>query len=470
MELVNKIKENKLIKSSIIYTICGVVLKGISFLTFPIFSRLLTPSDYGIANIFATWTGFVVVFGSLQLNACMPTAKIKFEKEKYNDLVLTILSFVTVIFLTLFIISILMGEVLASWLGLSIELIILMTVQSFFSFITSLYSTVLIQEKSDKKYLAISLISTLLNIILSLLLVACMKENRYVGRILGGVISSGIIGVWLYLKISKGRFLIKKDLLKFALKISLPIVPHILSHEILTNSDRIMLNNFVGSESVGIYGFAYNIGMIIQLVWGSINNAWVPWYFENLKQGNEVKINVAIKNYIIVFTSITVLLILFTPELGKLLAPKEYWEGIKVVPIIAFSYFFVFLYSFPVNMEFYTEKTKYIPIGTVLAAIANIGLNVVFIPKYGMIAATLTTLVSYTLLFIFHVLVVKHCVGYKDKNIKYYIISSIIVMSSIILFYITIDKLIYRYCIIGSIAIYVYIKRFNLIKILGKLD
>lgn len=459
MNLINKIKSNKLIKSSLVYTICEMLLKGISFISFPIFSRLMSPNDYGVVNIFSTWVGFIVVFGSLQLNACIPIAKSKFEDSEYEDLKTTILSFTTVLFFILFLISIIFRKNLSHIFELSGNLVILMTVQGFFSFISVLYSTILIQDKKDKKYLMISLISTILNIGISILLVYIMRDNRYMGRILGGVISVVLVGSILYFKIAKGKFLINKDLLKFGLKICLPIVPHILSHQILTNSDRIMLKSFKGDRAVGIYGFAYNIGMMIQIIWSAINNAWVPWYFENLRKDNNDKVLELSRNYIMFFTAITILLIFTTPEIGKILAPKSYWSGIQVVPLIIFSYFFVFLYSFPVNIQFYNEKTNYIPIGTVLAALANIGLNRLFIPKYGLLAATLSTLISYILLFIFHLLIVKYLLKHKDMCIKYYLISTIVVVIAIILFYITMNNLICRYFILFILVLYLYLKR-----------
>ena len=340
-----------------------------------------------------------------------------------------------------------------------------MTIQAF---INGLYNTVLIQNKEDKRYLIISLISTILNIVLSIILVVLMKNNKYMGRIIGSFISTLIIGILMYFKLSKGQFYIKSKLLGFAIKLSLPIVPHIAGHQILTSSDRIMLNTFIGSNSVGIYGFAYNIGMLVNIIWQSINNAWVPWYFENIRQKKYKNIDIAIKKYIIIFTIITVLMIFITPELGTILAPKEYWEGIKIVPLIILSYFFVFLYSFPVNIQFYQEKTKYIPIGTVSTAIINILLNLIFIPKYGLKAATISTLISYILLFIFHLGIVKYLFKYKDNNIVYYIVSSLVVSIFTILFYITIETLILRYSILLIIFIYLYNKRGKIKEILKR--
>lgn len=459
MLLARKLSSNKLLKSSIFYTVGGFLLQGINFLTFPIFSRLLTPGDYGIANLFTVWVGMIVTFGSVQLNSSLPIAKVKFNEEKYKNLQSSILSFTTITFSTLTLLSAILSKRLVTIIGLNSNLIVLLTVQSFFSFINLLYGTILIQDKKDKKYLGLSIVSTMLNIFISLLLVMFMKDNKYLGKILGGFIASLLVGGILYFKISKGKFILCKESLSFALKLAVPIVPHVLSQQLLTNSDRIMLNNFQGSTAVGIYSFAYNIGMIISLVFGSINNAWVPWLFENLKAGNKEKINTTSRQYIIIFSLITISVVFISPEIAYIMATKEYMQGSSLIPLIALSYYFVFLYSFAANIEFYFEKTRFIPIGTVLAALVNISLNFIFIPKYGIIAAGMTTLVSYILLFIFHLLVVIYVIKYDDNNVGYYFMFAGFVIIFIIIFYAIKGFIILRYLILLVIATYGYAKR-----------
>lgn len=468
MKILNKLKGNSLVKSSLIYTVARFLILGINFITFPIFSRILSPTDYGITATFTTWLGFVSVICGLQMNSCIPIAKSKFSKDEYEELLTTILSFSIITFIFLIGFAFTFNNNLIHFTGMSFNLIMLLLIQSLFAFIANVYNTVIIQEKQEKKYLLISVSFTVLNVILSVFLVVIMKNNKYLGKIIGAFICNLVFGIIMYAKISKFKININKDLLIFALKISIPIVPHIVGHQILSASDRIVLSNITGLEAVGLYSYAYNIGGIVNIIWGAINTAWVPWYFEKMRYNKVYEIKKYIKNYITIFTAITIILIFTTPEVGKILAPKSYWEGIKIVPIIAFSYFFSFLYSFPVNIQFYKEKTNYIPIGTALAAIVNVVLNLIFIPKYGILAATLSTLISYILLFIFHLLIVKYLLKYKDTNTKYYLISSIVVFIFIIVFYLTMNNLIYRYSILVAIAIFVYIKRNDFIKLLKR--
>ncbi len=106
--------------------------------------------------------------------------------------------------------------------------------------------------------------------------------------------------------------------------------------------------------------------------------------------------------YLVVFTLITMIVMVVSIDLAKFMAPKDYYSGLSLVVPITLGYFFQFLYSLPVNAEFYEKKTSFIAIGTVASAIVNILLNMIFIPRLGIIAAGYTTVFTYFLLFIFH--------------------------------------------------------------------
>ena len=85
----------------------------------------------------------------------------------------------------------------------------------------------------------------------------------------------------------------------------------------------------------------------------------------------------------IFYTIITLGFLLCAPEVFKILAPEKYWEGLKIIPLITLAYYFNFLYSFPANFEFYHLQTKLIAMSTILSAGINVGLNIVFIKRWG---------------------------------------------------------------------------------------
>lgn len=69
----------------------------------------------------------------------------------------------------------------------------------------------------------------------------------------------------------------------YGLKISLPIVPHGLGQLLLAQFDRIMIKRIIGDTEAGLYSFAYNVGMIFQVITNSLDTAWTPWFFEKME-------------------------------------------------------------------------------------------------------------------------------------------------------------------------------------------
>ena len=123
-----------------------------------------------------------------------------------------------------------------------------------------------------------------------------------------------------------------------------------------------------------------------------------------------------------------------------LFASKDFWPGMDLIPIMVISVYMVFLYSFPVNFEFYHKKTSVIAAGTCGAAILNILFNFLLIPIWGIMGAALATMASYVLLFCFHQ-VLAHYIGqgtYHYQTVKFLPGLAVLTLTAII-FYIASD-------------------------------
>ena len=81
-------------------------------------------------------------------------------------------------------------------------------------------------------------------------------------------------------------------------------------------------------------------------------------------------------------------------DLAKFMAPKDYYSGLSLVVPITLGYFFQFYIVYQLMLNF-MRKTSFIAIGTVASAIVNILLNMIFIPRLGIIAAGYTTVFTY---------------------------------------------------------------------------
>jgi len=218
--------------------------------------------------------------------------------------------------------------------------------------------------------------------------------------------------IYNLVQLSKINF--KLEHIKYSIRFGVPLIPHALSGFILAFFDRIIINQLTGSLNTGLYSFAYNVGMLMNIVVMAMNKSWVPIFYENLANKDFKKIDNLAYNYskYIYFTAIG--LILFSKEIVSLMADEKYHTALPIVPIIVIGYVGVFLYTLYGNYSFYRKKTGLISLATLFAGGINIGLNYWLIPIYGYVAAAYTTLISYFLLFLFHFLNVKYILKGKD--------------------------------------------------------
>jgi O-antigen/teichoic acid export membrane protein len=226
------------------------------------------------------------------------------------------------------------------------------------------------------------------------------------GRILGYVIVYTLVGgagaVWL---LRRGQALIRWPMWRYALKLSLPLVPHALSLVALAQADQLLIDHFVGRTETGIYSLAYQIGTTIFYLWMALQAAWSPWFMRHMKDEAYDIVRLRTRHYTLVFMAITGLLILGAPIYMPILG--TYRQAVYIVPPVMASGYFLFLQALYTNVEFYERKTTYMALGTILAAALNVILNLIFIPRDGYLAAAWVTTVSYAALFGIHAAVVR---------------------------------------------------------------
>ena len=450
MGIINKIKL-KLgieVKAGLGYMFGNILINGIAFLTMPIFTRMLSTQDYGILGIYSTYVNFFLVIIGLNLNAAIVRAYIDF-KDEFRQFLSANLFLSLLTFFGMFGIVIIFRNTITKVSNLSYLLWIMILLQSFFTYIINYNSSRCIVLYKYKQQITISIINTIVGIALSILLIYFMNNDKYIGKIAGTIIPMVVIGtVLIFVTLAKGKTLINKKYWKYALVLSLPLVPHLVAHLILGQSDRLLIDYYIGKSATGIYSFAYNVGLIIQIILLSINNAWVPWFFKKMKDGENEDIlkNSRTLSILIVFLSICLMLI--SPELVKVLGPEQYHEGTKIIPMIIVSYVFQFMYTLLVNVQFYEKKNYFVPIGTAVAAMLNIVLNIILIPKYGYQVAALTTLASYIVLFAMHYIVNTHIIKNTVFRISFFVNYIIIALISMAVFYLIIDITALRYAII----------------------
>lgn len=453
----NREKNNLALKAGMWYIICNFLLKGLAFITTPIFTRLLSTEDYGITAAFSSYQSIFTIIATLDLYSCIQISKQDFGKDN-DKFVSSVLSLSSAVVIAMYLLIRCIKHFVPSFLDMSALMIDLMFLGIFFSNAFTLMQT---QHRAYLRYKQVTfftITSSVLSVILAMLFVVKMNDNKYMGRIIGNLIPSIIISMYAVISIySKGRCVFRKDYWKYALIISVPLIPHHLAGNILSNFDRIMINKFCGSSDVALYSIAYNCAMVTQLVWSSFNGAWTPWFFDMMTDNDTETIKKAVKPYLIAFSVIILAVIAAAPEIIRILGPEEYWDSKWVVPPAVLGIYCQFVYSLYVNIEFYYKKTKIIALGTMIAAGVNIVLNAIFIPILGYIAAAYTTLAGYAVLVILHYCIARR---YEKRDLysKAFVIKALAGVTGLTAsFMFLYERMVVRYALIAFVAITVSI-------------
>ena len=457
--MIRRLLDNKVIKAGTWYTLTNFFTTGISFLTLPIFTRLLSTADYGVTSVYSSYASIFVVIFSLNVTAAVQRGKFDF-KEKYNQYVSSTLFLGTLSFVIFSSVIIIFRQFFSSLLDLESSLICILLIQSFFTFVQNSVFAKFRVEYNYKKVSFVQIMNSLVGVFLSIVLITVLFNNRrYLGRILGGAIPTVVSGFFLLIYIfTQGKRIINKQYWKYALMISVPLMLHDIAGIINSQFDRIFINKYIGTSEAGIYSFAYNIGLIINILWTSTNQAWVPWFFEKMDASDYVAIQKRARNFRDLFTVAYVVILFLSPEIIRIMADKRYWIGLSIVPYIFMAYYLNLMYSFEVNVEFYAKKTHLIPIGTILSAVVNVILNIIFIPRYGYVAAAITTVISNFFLFFFHFLITNYLIKTKIFGMKFHFVSLVYVIASTAAFILLQNYSLARVGILILGAIYLYRK------------
>jgi len=431
-----KIFKNKIIQAGSWYTISNFLSKGLVFLTLPIFTRLLSTEDYGLVSLYTAWLSIFTIIIGLGLNESIRRAR--FEYETRLDEFVSSITFLSILLFCTFLVFIYIFESFFMKITqLSQTLLYLMIFQAFFTYIQNLAMTKFQVNYNYKTVASLNIITALVSTISSIVLIIYIFQgDNYLGKIIGDWVVKFFIGMGIiFIFLKNGKKFIRIEYWKYSLILGVPLVFHGLGLILNVQFDRIIINKYVGASANGIYSFAYQIGMIIQVLFLSIDQAWNPWFFEKFKDG-EYKIIKSRANIVRnVFTTLYCAVLMLSPEIVRLFSSSEYWSGLDVVPLIFISYYFMFMYTFEVNVEYGNKKTHLIAAGTLLSAVINIILNLIFVPVYGYIAAAITTIISYYLLFLFHYFITSKLLKMPIYGFRFHLKSTIMVISITLYFY-----------------------------------
>lgn len=398
----------KLVKNSSVYGVISLLQKGTNFLLIPVLTLYLTTDDYGIVTVVITINAFLNVFYLMALHGSLN----RFYYEHKTDETLIKKLFGTIITFVL-INSIVLTIVI--YLGRNFFLKPFLDEINFYPYMAlglvsvlfnpcyTIFQNSLQAKQKGKAYGKNNMLFFATN--LTLLLIGVIFFNMGAIGVLGALAITNVI-FFVYSLISFRKeitFGIDLRILKKVLKYSFPIIPHTVSGVATNLIDRILINKLLSTASAGIYSIGNNFGSIVFLLASAINQAFVPWFNQAVKENKTQAIPIISKALVLFYCFIALALSFFGKEIISIITPEIYHNSWQVIPFISFAFVYHGVYYFFAGSLFYDIQgrgNRIIPISTISAAVINILLNIYLIPLYGINGAAISTLITKVVLVI----------------------------------------------------------------------
>lgn len=405
-------RERKLIKNTAILSFGTICTKGILFLITPIFTRWLSQEEYGIFDLMITYISLLLPIIALNINEAVFRFLIKEEnrKEKIisSALCVTILGFIVSV--CIYIVFIILNRQLIEIASLFILLLLAEAINNFLMMILRGLKKLNIYAIANIVFVVAMIISVFLFVkILNLKLAGII-----LGYLLGYMISSLFIiliaQIYKYVNIKEIKLCEIKEMMAY----SIPLIPNALSWWIMDASDRTIVSFFLGSSSNAILAVAHKIPNICQTLYNVFHLSWQENASESIgDKDKDVYYTKIMNKMIVILISCSICVLSINFLIFNILFEKVYFEAYYQVPILIFSIVFSMMAQFIGGIYIAQMKTKKNGITTLVAAAINIVTNVMFITKIGIYSATLSTLISYFVLFIIRYIDIRKAIHLK---------------------------------------------------------
>lgn len=456
-------KKKSLLKNTIIIFIGKVFTQFVTFLLLPLYTAYLSNSDYGIVDLINTYISLFVPIVTIQLE--MATFRFLVDARKNSERETLILSNVINIVLKLTFVFSIIAIIVLEFIKIRYSYLILINI------IVTIFSNLFLQVArgfgKTNCYAIGSCIIGITTVILNVIAVVILKTG-VPGILLSMIIAHLLAIAYLYVKLNLRKYIhlkLKNEvLIKELLKYSIPLVPNGISWWIFNVSDRTIISLMIDVSANGIYAVSNKFSAVYIGLFNIFNFSWIESASKNIDdKDREIYFSDIINMSIKIFASIAILIIAIIPFIFKYLVSVSFSEAYLYIPILLSASLINVAASLYSGIYIALKKTKEVMNTSIVSAIINILINIIFIKIIGLYAACISTLISYLVIVIYRYFDLK-----KDINIKYNWTSIGIILGILILTIITyyINNLILNIVWLIIVIVILFILNKDIIKLL----
>ncbi len=391
----------RMLKHTFVYGSGVVLSKAVGFMLLPVYTRYLTPSDYGTLELLNLTIYFVGILVAMRLGAGIFRYYFYYDsdlekRQVVSSSFLLVMVFSVVIVLLSFLFSRFIASIMLGNADLS-PLVRLIFSANFFDVLGGIMLVYLQAKKRSYLYTLLSFLRLAVALTLNIIfIVVC--DLGVLGVMLSALISAGLMFAYLFIIfLREVGFCFSKKIASQIVKYSLPLIPATLLMVVLHSADRYILKIFLPLEQVGIYSLGYKFGFLLQfLINVPFLKMWGPYQFEIYNNNKHQTLYPKVFTYYtLIALSFFLVLSIFIKEILHFVVGESFWEAYRVVPLVCFSYVLLGASHIFSAVIYIKDKTYLRLVITLIAAVVCIGANLALIPIFGIMGAAWATLGSF---------------------------------------------------------------------------
>ena len=411
-----------LAKETAIYGVSSIVGRFLNYLLVPVYTIALPASSggYGVVTNIYAWVALILVL----LTCGMETGFFRFANKGQDDpmrVYSTTLLSVSIGSLVFVALGLLFLEPIAGWLeyGEHPWYIGMMMIVVAMDAIQSIPFAYLRYKKRPIKFAALKLLFIFLNIALNLFYYVILEGNDVGYAFLFNLVCTSVVMVCMIPELRGFTYVLDKELLKRMLRYSLPLVILGVAGILNQVADKIIFPFVYPDEAeatiqLGIYGAASKVAMIMAMFTQAFRFAYEPFVFGKSKEKDSREMYAQAMKFFIIFTLLAFLAVMFYLDILRHVIGRDYWDGLRVVPIVMAAEIFMGIYF---NLSFWyklIDETRWGAYFSLTGCIILILMNIFLVPKYGYIACAWAGFTGYGV-----AMLLSYFVGQKKYPIQY---------------------------------------------------
>lgn len=399
----------------------------ISFLLLPLYTHYLLTDDFGFVDLLQTYISLIIPIMTLRFDSAVFRFLIDERKKESKKGVIEVISNVLVVIFSIAIIFFIAYLILGVFVSIKYYWYIGINI------VVIMFSNIFLQIARgvghNKDYSISCIITGLSTLIINIILLVGLHFDAS-SILISSTIANLLCCIYLLYKEKIINMLdvrsLNKNKIKELLKYSIPMIPNALSWWIVNVSDRSIISIVLGASYNGIYSISCKFSNIMNNIFSIFNMSWQESASLHINDSDKEKFFSDMINKLFSFFScLSLLVIAIIPLAFDIVIGKNYILSYNYIPILMLANIFQILIQLFGGIYIAKKLTKKIMNTTIISAIINLFINVIFISKIGLYAACLSTLISYFIMCIYRYFDIKK---YININISYLNITRNIIM------------------------------------------